>query len=191
MSETQTEPKSTKPKVYKNVKWALICGILGLLSTLNQTVCVGGLLTLSGLILGILSLLKIRKSDGMLTGHRMALFSLLPFVIYIVLMAVNVTTFYRSIHYAATRGDLADIEAMLDKNPELINKKNKFGYTPLHCAAREGHKEVVEFLCACGADVNTRNKFGKTPLYYATENDHKEVMDFLQKFDGVKNEEVR
>jgi hypothetical protein len=257
MSETQTEPKSTKPRIYKNVKWALICGTLGLLLTVNQLFCIGGLLTLFGLILGILSLLKIRKSNGMLTGRWMALLSLLLFVIYTVLMSVNIITFNRSIHCAAMRGNIEDIKVMLTKNPELINKKNKsgdtplhyaalggykevvellcacgadvtaqdkfghtplhcaargghkevveflcacgayvtaqdkFGHTPLHCAARRGHKEVVEFLCACGADVNTRNKFGKTPLYYATENDHKEVMDFLQKFDGVKNEQVR
>ena len=146
MSETQTESKSTKPKVYKNVKWALICGTLGLLSTLNQTVCIGGLLTLSGLILGILSLVKIKKSHGMLTGRWLALFSLLPFVVYTVLMIINITTFNRSIHYAAIRGNLVDIKSMLAKNPELINKKDRIGKTPLDYAIENNHKEVVDLL---------------------------------------------
>ena len=189
MSEAQTESKSTKPKVCKNVKWALICGTLGLLLTLNHFYCIGGLLTLFGLILGILSLVKIKESNGILTGRWLALFSLLPFFIYMVLMAINITTYTLSIHYVARRGNLVEIKSMLAKNPELINKKYSFiGNTPLHFAARGGHKEVVEFLCACGADVNAQNKFGQTPLDYATEKDHKEVMDFLHKYSSKKKE---
>ncbi len=188
MSEIKTESKSTKAKIYKNVIWALICGALGILSTLNQAVCIGGLLTLSGLILGILSLIKIKKSQGMLTGRWLALFSLLLFVVYIVLMTINITTFNRSIHYAAIRGNLVEIKSKLAKNPKLINKEDRYGYTPLHFAAKEGHKEVVEFLCDCGADLNAHNKFGETPLDYAIENDHKEVVDFLHKYSSKINE---
>jgi len=97
-----------------------------------------------------------------------------------VLMTIEITTFNRSIHSAAIRGNLVDIKSMLAKNPELINKKDRIGKTPLHCAAGEGHKEVVEFLCACGADVNAQNQFGKTALYYATKNGHKEVIETLR-----------
>ena len=34
--------------------------------------------------------------------------------------------------------------------------KNKF--TPLHCAAQEGHCMAMEYLIACGVDFNVCNK---------------------------------
>ena len=37
--------------------------------------------------------------------------------------------------------------------------------TPLHEAAMEGHREIVELLIAAGADVNAKNNWGWTPLF--------------------------
>ena len=51
--------------------------------------------------------------------------------------------------------------------------------TPLHLAAVNGHKEIVELLIAKGADVNAKDKFGDTPLHDAAMRDQKEVAELL------------
>jgi ankyrin repeat protein len=49
--------------------------------------------------------------------------------------------------------------------------------TPLHLAAQEGHKDLVELLLANGADVNAESSFGLTSLHVAVE--HKDVVELL------------
>ena len=39
-----------------------------------------------------------------------------------------------------------------------LNERNKQGESPLHCAARCGNPEAVNFLCRKGVDVNVVNK---------------------------------
>ena len=54
------------------------------------------------------------------------------------------------------------------------------GMTPLHSAARHGHKEVAELLIAKGTDVNAIDQLGRagwaawhvTPLHEAAYNGH-------------------
>jgi ankyrin repeat protein len=53
------------------------------------------------------------------------------------------------------------------------------GITPLHHAARDGHKETVELLIANGADVNAKMKEGTTPLHFAASKGHKEIDELL------------
>jgi tetratricopeptide (TPR) repeat protein len=49
----------------------------------------------------------------------------------------------------------------------------------LHCAAGNGHKDVVEFLLAHGTDVNVKNSSGETPLHLAALIGNKDVVEFL------------
>lgn len=49
----------------------------------------------------------------------------------------------------------------------------------LYAAARNGHREVVEYLLDQGADVNTRGVFGATALQWAAFNGHPEVVELL------------
>ena len=60
------------------------------------------------------------------------------------------------------------IGRMLDKGAE-VNIKDADGITPLHLAARENHRNVLELLLAKGACVNAKDKFGLTPLHLAAE----------------------
>lgn len=60
------------------------------------------------------------------------------------------------------------IQAILGKNPELINAKNRYGWTPLYVASEIGQLEVVKALLAIkGIDVNAANNHGWTPLFLA------------------------
>ena len=50
-----------------------------------------------------------------------------------------------------------------------VNKKNEFGYTPLHMALAGENKEMAELLLNNGADPRIQDKNGSTALHYAYE----------------------
>jgi hypothetical protein len=54
--------------------------------------------------------------------------------------------FGQEIDDAAQNGDLEKVKALLKDNPDLVSSKDKWGRTPLHLAARNGHKDVAELL---------------------------------------------
>ena len=74
------------------------------------------------------------------------------------------TAFAGPIHDAAKTGDLAGVQAELDKGVDVNAKGEKYGMTPLHWVALKGHIEVAELLIANGADVNAKRDGGITPL---------------------------
>ena len=93
------------------------------------------------------------------------------------------TAFADPIHRAAARGDLAGVQAELDKGVDVNAKdeqgENEFGQrrqTPLHYAAT---KEIAELLIAEGADVNAKGYLDGTPLHPAAWYGHKEVVELL------------
>ena len=60
-----------------------------------------------------------------------------------------------SIHDAAMTGNIEAVKRDLAAGVD-VNAKDKYGWTPLHWAAREGHKKIVELLIDKGADVNEK-----------------------------------
>ena len=100
------------------------------------------------------------------------------------------TAFTDPIHDAARNGNLAGVQAELDKGVD-VNAKDTFFFmdsgdgfiipyyerTPLHEAAMEGHREIVELLIAKGADVNVKSADGTTPLHFAAR--HKGIAELL------------
>ena len=90
------------------------------------------------------------------------------------------TVFADPIHDAARNGDLAGVQAELDKGVDVDESDDSWpGMTPLHYAADEGHTEVVELLIANGADVNAKDENGRTPLHLATYWGEKEIVELL------------
>ena len=56
-----------------------------------------------------------------------------------------------------------------------VNAKDKYEWTPLHRAASEGHRDIVELLIAKGADVNAKDWDDETPLDWAIKQKHTET----------------
>jgi len=83
------------------------------------------------------------------------------------------------IYDAAARGDLNQVKALLDAQPELLNANDEHGWTPLSLAVREGKKDVVEFLLSKGADVNAQDGIGWPALVVAVEGGYPEVVRIL------------
>ncbi len=81
--------------------------------------------------------------------------------------------------YATRSGDLEKIKVLLKDNPALVCSKDKNGITPLHVAAREGHKNVAGFLLTNKAQVNAKANDGATPLHCTARNDCKTVAKLL------------
>jgi ankyrin repeat protein len=83
------------------------------------------------------------------------------------------------IHGAAFHGDLAGVQAELDKGVDVNVKDPLRGVTSLHWAAVLNHKEVAELLITNGADVNVKDPGGFTPLHYAAGGGYKEIAELL------------
>ena len=92
------------------------------------------------------------------------------------------------IHVAARVGDLAGVQAELDKGVD-VNVKDRFGFTPLREAAWYGHKEIAELLLDKGADVDAKDDKGRTPLDRAV--GYTEIVALLREHGGKTGEELK
>ncbi|MBW7992221.1 MAG: hypothetical protein FVQ84_19710 [Planctomycetes bacterium] len=79
---------------------------------------------------------------------------------------------------AAEEGNIEKVKSLIASGAD-VNSKSKYGDTPLHYAAKHGHKLVAELLIESGAEVNAKNKLSETPLHLAAENGYKDVVKAL------------
>jgi len=80
---------------------------------------------------------------------------------------------------AATRGDLAQVRALLDAGVD-VNARTDYGATALSYAADKGHAQVVKLLLERGAEVDPEDTFyHSTPITWAGYNGHAEVVELL------------
>jgi ankyrin repeat protein len=77
------------------------------------------------------------------------------------------------------RQELQRIQALIRDSPDLINRRDQNGYTPLHQAALRGQAAVTEFLIKNLADLNARSASGDTPLHLAAQSGHRRVVELL------------
>jgi ankyrin repeat protein len=78
---------------------------------------------------------------------------------------VSVAAIYSDAAYAASSGDLEQLQSFLDATPDLMHTSDSNGWTLLHEAARMGHTHVVEYLIhSRGANVEARTTQGQRVL---------------------------
>jgi ankyrin repeat protein len=73
--------------------------------------------------------------------------------VLLIVLGWSIPAFCGEIHDAAKSEDLAKGKALFRDNPELVASKDDSGFTPLHLAAAEGHKDMVELLLVNKAGV--------------------------------------
>jgi hypothetical protein len=97
-----------------------------------------------------------------------------------VALAGGPPAFCGPIHDAAREGDVAKVKSLLKLHPDLVSSEDeKYGQTPLHIAAFNDRKEVVELLLADKADVNAKANNGSTPLHLAAAKGNKDIVELL------------
>jgi TonB family protein len=97
----------------------------------------------------------------------------------LLMLACSIPVYCGSIHDAARDGDLQKIKSLLQMQFGAVSSKDDNGNTPLHCAAENGHKEVVELLLSNKAETNAKNNKGETPLHLAALKGKKDIAELL------------
>ena len=99
-----------------------------------------------------------------------------------------------SIHAAARDENIEAVKQHLAAGTD-VNVKDKYGDTPLHKAALNGHKEIAELLIDKGADVNaiivSGHLKGQTSLDFASVLKSTELADLLRKHGAKPGEELK
>ena len=80
---------------------------------------------------------------------------------------------------AASRGNVAKVQAHLAKGADVNRIRDNDGGTALMVASLNGHLEVVQALLAKGADVSAKANDGATALILASGTGHPEVVQAL------------
>ena len=105
-------------------------------------------------------------------------------------LALASPAFCGPIHDAARDGDLGKVKVLLEHDSLLVFSVDDDRATPLHWAARNGHKDVVEFLIANLANVNAKDRHGRTPWQLAVGGGHNDVAELLFRYGGQKTATV-
>lgn len=87
---------------------------------------------------------------------------------------------------AAKQGNVKKAQALLKKGADVNAKDTNDGKNPLHWAAANGHKPVVEILLSHGAKVNAFDVYA-TSLHLAADKGHEAVVEVLLKHGAELN----
>uniref|UniRef100_A0A673AM45 Ion transport domain-containing protein n=1 Tax=Sphaeramia orbicularis TaxID=375764 RepID=A0A673AM45_9TELE len=71
----------------------------------------------------------------------------------------------------AFEGDLALLENLVKKSPEVLSEKDECGASPLHHAAAGGHVTLIQFITTVidSQELNSCDEHGNAPLHWAVE----------------------
>lgn len=103
------------------------------------------------------------------------------FLAIVLILAWSSLGFCGEIHEAVAKNNIAKVQRLIEKTPGLISSKDEDGFTPLHVAAANGHKGMLEFLLSNKAEVNSKDNAGSTPLHQvsAAKGNHTDLVGIL------------
>ena len=83
------------------------------------------------------------------------------------------------LHSACVYGSTNIAAALLEYGANPHMREGRFMSTPIFCASRNGHCQIIRMLLDRNVDVEIPDVDQRTPLMYAAEKGHKDVMDIL------------
>jgi ankyrin repeat protein len=88
---------------------------------------------------------------------------------------------------ALITNDIAEIMCLLDADPELANRADPKGRTPIDLAVSRSNVEVVELLILRGAVINKREHvYGTFPMLQAVARNRREIVELLLQYGADK-----
>ncbi|CAG0887301.1 unnamed protein product [Darwinula stevensoni] len=76
-------------------------------------------------------------------------------------------------------GNAFQVRVWLDDTENDLNQGDDHGFSPLHWAAREGRRNIVEMLIQRGARINATNRGDDTALHLAAAHGHRDIVHLL------------
>lgn len=93
----------------------------------------------------------------------------------------------QAVHRAAVTGQNAAIRFLVsDLGVDVDVRATSTHLTPLHYAAKEGHKSTIQTLLSLGADINSKDERNRTALHLACAGQHLACAEFLSQ-SGLKD----
>jgi hypothetical protein len=87
---------------------------------------------------------------------------------------------------AAAEGDLDEVKLLLTVGNINVDEGDYDQRTALHLAAGEGNFNIVQLLCAYGANVNIEDRWGGRPLDDAGRSKKADCIDILKEYGATK-----
>ena len=84
-----------------------------------------------------------------------------------------------SLHCISEKESIACVDRILAVQPDLLNKKDDEGYTPLHLAVIAGNRPVIKYLISRRAEVNAVDNERHSALHWAIVCGELEALDML------------
>lgn len=94
-------------------------------------------------------------------------------------------------HCVASQGMLLYVLALLRDGVFSCDTPDRFGRTPLHWAAEQGHRNVVLVLLRAEACVDPRSQRSVTPIMLAASRGHEAVIEVLLQFRAGESDRSR
>lgn len=92
----------------------------------------------------------------------------------------NLVRMTTALHVACLHGQLAVVKNLVTELKIDIDYLDRTGSTALMYAAYAGHKDIVEYLLAHGANTGIKNLKGGTAARYAAYAGHRDIVELLQ-----------
>ena len=84
----------------------------------------------------------------------------------------------QSLFKATAIGDLTQVRQLLDRGAN-VHAVDESGWTPLHQACSNGHRDIVGELLDRGASIHSKDKHGFSPIHHASWNGYIHVVNEL------------
>src|SRR5436309_1045699 len=80
-----------------------------------------------------------------------------------------------------SKEEITNLQALKEAGADVAAQDKKDGWTPMHCAAQNGHVDAIKALKEAGADVAAQDKKdGWTPMHFAAQNGHVDAIKALK-----------
>ena len=85
---------------------------------------------------------------------------------------------------AAGDGELTVVKRFVEAGMSVHTRSDRWLWTALFFAARNGRLDVVQYLVKQGADVNATDRFGGMARNWAAKKGHTDVVEYLESVGG-------